>query len=264
MRSAPRATWNKPAFPTAHLTNLLHLHSNLLITYMVVVFGPCVFFVEGMFLYLLVGPARKERFQAAEQLKTFDVRKTEAFSPADKVWVEGQIRSWWSGQGHAGADAPLDAFNHDMRTKVAQRLATLQWRREMQMIIMSLFIIVLVTVVQLIGFLMVSERIRSLGWPSMRSDTARWVAPEGCTPTLCNATEGPGHHIIYTDVECLDGNVVDPPMENCFGPWAFTNGFLSVLGFLVLLCCIIGTGGCSLRWGVHAGGAGSARVTPTY
>jgi len=232
---------------------------------MVVVFGPCVFFFEGMFLYLIVGPARKERFQAAEQLKKFDVRETKAFSPADKVWVEGQIRSWWSGKGHAGADADdaaLNAFNHDMRTTVAQRLATLQWRREIQMIAMSLFIISLVTVVQLIGFLLVSERIRSLGWPSMRSDTARWVAPEGCSPTLCNVTEGPGHHIFYTDVECLDGHIVDPPMETCFGLWAFMNGFLSGLGFLVLLCCIVCTCGCSLRRGVQAGGAGSASVTP--
>ena len=47
---------------------------------------------------------------------------TNSFSSSDKEWVLREIRKWWPGG--------LDAFNDEMRTAVAKRLAVLQRQRE--------------------------------------------------------------------------------------------------------------------------------------
>ena len=89
-------------------------HSNMMIAFFVVPFLGCVIAVVYLFLTTVLVPAREERVKAAEQLRSFDVRETQAFDPADKQWVQGQICEWWSGKGRAGQgeDAALDAFNH--------------------------------------------------------------------------------------------------------------------------------------------------------
>ena len=86
----------------------------MMIAFFVVPFLGCVIAVVYLFLTTVLVPAREERFKAAEQLRSFDVCKTEAFNPADKQWVKGQICQWWSGKGLAGQgeDAALKAFNH--------------------------------------------------------------------------------------------------------------------------------------------------------
>ena len=88
-------------------------HSNAMIGFFVVPFLGCVIAVGYLFLTTVLVPAREERFKAAAQLRSFDVRETQAFDPADKQWVQGQICEWWSGKGRAGQgeDAALDAFN---------------------------------------------------------------------------------------------------------------------------------------------------------
>ena len=88
-------------------------HSNMIIGFFVVPFLGCVIAVGYLFLTTVLVPAREERFKAAAQLRSFDVRKTQAFNPADKQWVQDQICQWWSGKGGAGQgeDAALDAFN---------------------------------------------------------------------------------------------------------------------------------------------------------
>lgn len=222
---------------------------------MVVFYLPSVVIVEGMMLYYVVLPARKERLQAAEQLKTFDVNNTNSFSASDKEWVLGEIRKWWPDG--------LDAFNDEMRTKVAKRLAALQRRPEVELVIFSLVFIALTTSLGIFGFMLSFERMRPLGWPSFRLDTARWVAPEGCLD-WCNTTDGPGHHIYSEDIECHDGKVVDPPDTTCFGPWSFVNGFLSGVVCLLLFCCVLGTCVCAYKWGGRAiSGSGSARINPS-
>ena len=86
----------------------------MIIGFFVVPFLGCMIAVVYVFLKTVLVPAREERFKAAAQLRSFDVRKTQAFSPADKQWVQGQICQWWSGKGLAGQgeDAALKAFNH--------------------------------------------------------------------------------------------------------------------------------------------------------
>ena len=151
-----------------------------------------------------------------------------------------------------------------MRTKVARRLASLQWRIELEIVVFCLVFCALTTGFFLIGSFLTFERIRPLGWPNMREDSAKWVAPASCTRELCNATKGPGHHSIYTDVECFDGEVVDQPETNCFGPWLFTSGTLASLMCLVLLGCIICSCTFARKWGQRASGGGSARITPAH
>ena len=149
-----------------------------------------------------------------------------------------------------------------MRTKVARRLASLQWRTELEIVVGTLVFCALTAGFLLIGAFLLFERIRPLGWPNAREDSAKWVAPASCTPKLCNATKGPGHHSIYTDVECLDGEVVDKSETNCFGPWSFTSGTLASLMCLVLLGCIICSCTFARRWGQRASAGGSARINP--
>ena len=151
-----------------------------------------------------------------------------------------------------------------MRTKVARRLASLQWRTELEIVVGTLVFCALTTGFFVIGFFVGFERIRPLGWPNFREDSAKWVAPASCSPELCNATKGPGHHSIYTDVECLDGEVVDKSETNCFGPWSFTSGTLASLMCLVLLGCIICSCTFARRWGQRASAGGSARITPAH
>ena len=88
-------------------------HSMMMIAFFVIPFLGCVIAVVYVFLTTVLVPAREERSKAAAQLRSFDVRKTKAFDPADKQWVQGQICQWWSGKGGAGQgkDVALDAFN---------------------------------------------------------------------------------------------------------------------------------------------------------
>ena len=151
-----------------------------------------------------------------------------------------------------------------MRTKVARRLASLQWRTELEIVVGTLVFCALTAGFFVICFFLVFERVRPLGWPNAREDSAKWVAPASCSPQLCNATKGPGHHSIYTDVECLDGEVVDKSETNCFGPWSFTSGTLASLMCLVLLGCIICSCTFARRWGQRASAGGSARINPAH
>ena len=70
---------------------------------------PCLLSVIAV-LKTVVAPARKERFKAAKQFQTFDVRNTQAFSPPDKDYVLVKISEWYSGDDLA-LDVALDAFN---------------------------------------------------------------------------------------------------------------------------------------------------------
>ena len=151
-----------------------------------------------------------------------------------------------------------------MRTKVARRLASLQWRIELEIVVGYVVFGALTAGFFLIGFFVGFERIRPLGWPNFREDSAKWVAPASCTPQLCNATKGPGHHSIYTDVECFDGEVVDGTETNCFGPWSFTSGTLASLMCLVLLGCIICSCTFARKLGRRASAGGSARINPAH
>ena len=151
-----------------------------------------------------------------------------------------------------------------MRDKVARRLASLQRRVEREIVVGTLVSCAFTAGFFLIGFFLMFERIRPLGWPNMREDSAKWVAPASCTPQLCNATKGPGHHSIYTDVECFDGEVVDPSETSCFGPWSFTSGTLASFMCLVLLGCIICSCTFARKWGQRASAGGSARINPAH
>ena len=73
----------------------------------------------------ILGPAKKERLAVAAQLRTFEVRDTQAFAPSDKTYVMGEICKWWD-QGNGNSDAALDAFNQFIHTRVAKTLNKLQ------------------------------------------------------------------------------------------------------------------------------------------
>ena len=85
-----------------------------MILFFVTIFLGCVIVVVSDFLKDVLVPAREERFKAAEQLQSFNVRNCRAFNSDDERWVMGQICQWWSGKGGAGQgeDAALNAFNH--------------------------------------------------------------------------------------------------------------------------------------------------------
>ena len=151
-----------------------------------------------------------------------------------------------------------------MRTKVARRLATLQWRIELEIVVATLVFCALTTGFLLIGFFLFFERIRPLGWPNFREDSAKWLGPASCTPQLCNATNGTGHHLFYTDVECFDGEVVDPPETNCIGPYSLTSATLVLLMCLVLFGCIVRSSTVARKWGQRASAGGSARISPAH
>ena len=166
---------------------------------------------------LILVPARRERREVALQLRTFDVRKAEAWSEADKLYVLEKVRGWYGGSEEA-----LDSFNQFVRTDVATRLGWMQWRREA----------VIATLILLVSFILwcglvfafsifTSRTIKPLGWPTISVDLVTWAVPDHCflaNPWMqlygwCNTTWGAGHHIWVPDAPCFNGVLVDAPAQ---------------------------------------------------
>ena len=60
-----------------------------------------------------------------------------------------------------------------MRTKVARRLASLQRRVELEIVVGTLVFCALTVGFLVICFFLTFERIRPLGWPNAREDSAK-------------------------------------------------------------------------------------------
>jgi hypothetical protein len=164
---------------------------------------------------VILGPAMKERRAVAEQLRSFEVRDTQAFAPSDKAYVLGEICRWWD--TGAGKEAALDSFNAFMRTRVATALNTLQLRRERTVHCMVFVICATVDAAIFISLCILNEAIRPAAWPDIVLDVANFITPascfaeslglvEACTPTS-------GLQLQFNRLACVNGTLVFPPEE---------------------------------------------------
>ena len=199
-----------------------------------VILACCCFPIFVIVAALILVPARRERRRVARQLRTFDVRKAEAWSAADKLYVLEKVRGWYGGSEEA-----LDSFNHFVRTDVATHLGWMQWRREavIAMVILLVFFFLWCGLV-FCSSVFVSGTIDPLGWPTIEVDLANWAVPDHCllaNPWIqsdCSTRMGAGHHDWVRDAPCFNGTLIDAPAqvpEGCvssfFGSADLVTGF---------------------------------------
>lgn len=210
-----------------------------------------VIFVTSVGFYTVAYEARRQRMQVAADLKEFDVKNTEAFSPNDKTYVLGEIDKWWA-EYVKGGESPRDAFNTYVQTEVASHLTILQQKREAQLTcVFALIFVPIVPVLPLlhaIGF----KRLDPLVWPSMMSDVESLVTPDECyCQWLLSQTSW---SLNVSQTSCVDyatslgsGEVPDAAVS-CLGMWNFNAAALTSLWFFFLLCCSLFVCCRSLRW----------------
>jgi hypothetical protein len=177
--------------------------------------------------------AKKERLAVEEQLKNFDVNLTTAFKPEDKTYVLDEICNWWDeSKGDEGRgskmrkDAALDAFNKDVRTKVAKTLQRLQLRSEAVVHCVVFIICTTVDVCIAIALFMFAEFLNPAAWPDAVIDLTEIVSPAICLidtfPHLAECTNSSGLHLKFDHVHCVNSSIValpDAPTVDCDGPY---------------------------------------------
>ena len=212
---------------------------------------------------LILAPARQERLRVAQQLRTFDVCKAQAWSAADKEYLLEKVRSWYGSSDRRG-EAAVKWFNHFVRTDVATCLGWKQRRREAVVAIFILLVSFILWCGLVFAFsIFVSGTIEPLGWPTIKVDLLTWAVPDHCflaNPWIrdhCNTTSGAGYHEWVRDAPCFNGTLIDAPAqvpEGCvassfgsgrFGTWyvsadaqqVFWTTYAAMLCYSLAVCC---------------------------
>ena len=207
--------------------------------------------------------AKKERLAVGEQLKNFDVNLTTAFKPEDKTYVLDEICNWWDqskeedeGRGSKmRKDAALDAFNKDVRTKVAKTLQRLQLRGEAVVHWVVFIICTTVDVCIAIALFMLAEFLNPAAWPDAVIDLTEIVSPAICLidtfPHLAECTDSSGLHLKFDHVHCVNSSIValpDAPTVDCDGPFD-SDGRTAVVLICVIYAAVSIVFSChAIRW----------------
>ena len=236
------------------------------------IIGLLEIFAAGVGIFSVVLEARKQRRDVAETLAKFDVNKTEAFAKSDKAYVLGEIKKWWGPvvreennekpkvHEENSEDAALEAFNEEVRTKVAPCLRGLQWWREVELT--CLFLLLMIPWIGLfpLVFEIGMNRLSPLLWPSMISDLESFLTPDDCYCEFLRSTSS-SQNISKTCASyaaSAGSGEVPASDRTCFMYWDLGAGMMmSILGLFLLivilaLCCR------SMRWAERATG------TPEY